>query len=49
MVNVLFYCGIGVLVLNVAIAPFKGQVKPEVIALPFMFFAAAATGHFLGM
>lgn len=49
MVNGLFWCGIGALVLNVFFTPFKGQMKPELIVLPFTFFAAALTGHFLAL
>jgi hypothetical protein len=49
MVNVLFYSGLVFTVVNLGLAPLKGMVKPELIALPFMLFAAAATGHFLGL
>ena len=47
MVNVLFYVGLGAVVMNAVFMFTPGKMKPEAIALPFMCFAAA-TGHFLG-
>lgn len=48
MVNVLFYVGLVTIGINVVFVPFQGKMKPEIIALPFMCFAAAAVGHYLG-
>lgn len=49
MVNALFYCGLGMIGFNALFALLPGRMKPEIIAAPFMFFAAAVTARFLGI
>ena len=49
MVNFLFYTGLGYVGLNAILMWTPGKMKPEAMAVPFMCFAAAATGHYLGI
>ena len=49
MVAVMFYTGLVTVAINMVLMFTPGKLKPEAIAMPFMLFAGAAVGHYLGI